>query len=296
MAFTPRFICGNGNFPRREVLTNEYLQVIVSLHNANPIQPHGIDRSLASELLTEGLLTSRADGSIFNNAMVIRISDGQELLALARRHSHFVQEIIERHLDSIKAETSIITEFHGQPFISYSFFILSNVVLDNWQIRNIEDLYLKQERPLRGGKKFYVAIMEDSPNGKDPFGIYGNISRAAQSASCCFYGNNQKSLKPMDFEELLLRNDALTLSQDAGQALTKVAAIVRDDLIRFFKGIDEKLRKYHSESPWADIAYAEFFIWWYHFLYTQVTNELAKNRELTIPKGGMFPYIIKGEQ
>ena len=39
-----------------------------------------------------------------------------------------------------------------------------------------------------------------------------------------------------------------------------------------------------------EIAFEEFFIWWYHFIYTQTTNILAERGKLIIPEGGNFYY------
>jgi hypothetical protein len=136
--------------------------------------------------------------------------------------------------------------------------------------------------------------MEDSHDGRDPFGIYGNISRTVEKDSYCFYGNNQRALSPSDFMKPVRKNDVLVIGQNADEALSQVALIVSEDLIRFFSTIDQELRDYHASSQWAKLAYAEFFIWWYHFLYTQVTNDLGKSGELVIPEGGMCPYVLKG--
>lgn len=40
----------------------------------------------------------------------------------------------------------------------------------------------------------------------------------------------------------------------------------------------------------GEIAFEEFFIWWYHFIYTQATNILAERGKLIIPEGGNFYY------
>lgn len=295
MPFTPRFICGVGNFPKRKLLAPEYLQLLLDLQNKKFIQPPIALGDITSELLEEGLLSYGASGAIHNSGMVIRISDGPDLFALAEQYSQGIQQIVKVDLDVIEREVKAIAEFFGQPFLKYSFFILSNVLLDNWQIRNVEEFYLGQNRPQRGSKNFYFAVMENSQDGRDPFGIYGNISRTVEKHSCCFYGNNQGALSSADFVELARKNEPLVLSQSANLALSKVALVVRDSLIGFFKSIDKELKDYHATSNWATITYAEFFIWWYHFLYTQVTNDLAKSGNLIIPGSGMYPYIIKDE-
>lgn len=76
------------------------------------------------------------------------------------------------------------------PFDSISFFLLSNVLLDNWQIENVERPYIKTERPFRHGKNYYYAFLESSNDSTDPFGIYGNMGFAGFSV----YGNNQRKV------------------------------------------------------------------------------------------------------
>jgi hypothetical protein len=39
-----------------------------------------------------------------------------------------------------------------------------------------------------------------------------------------------------------------------------------------------------------EITFEEFFIFWYHFIYTDATNILAKNNKLIIPEEGNFYY------
>jgi hypothetical protein len=52
---------------------------------------------------------------------------------------------------------------------------LSNVLLDNWQIENVETEFLKAERPLRDGRRYYYAIFEKPASQRsEAFGIYGN--------------------------------------------------------------------------------------------------------------------------
>jgi len=43
------------------------------------------------------------------------------------------------------------------------------------QIGNVEKEFLRKERPLRNGKRYYLAILEkDTTKNTEPFGIYGN--------------------------------------------------------------------------------------------------------------------------
>ena len=42
-----------------------------------------------------------------------------------------------------------------------------------------------------------------------------------------------------------------------------------------------------------EITFEEFYIWWYHFIYTEATDLMSKNQILTIPKDGNFVYGIE---
>ena len=73
------------------------------------------------------------------------------------------------------------------------FFILSDVLLYNWQINQVEEEYLKKnERPERHGKHYYYSIMENIKYPKGNFGIYGNQYRSLNdSMVLIIYGNNR---------------------------------------------------------------------------------------------------------
>ena len=57
----------------------------------------------------------------------------------------------------------------------------------------------------------------------------------------------------------------------------------------------EKYRSYgetvYRKTGYAnEITYEEFYMWWYHFIYTKATDQLAEWKHLTIPPGGNFYY------
>lgn len=295
MSFTPRFIAKLNNFPKPHLLLPEYLKVLEGSTNGKTLNPAALRNPIVLELLAEGLLSQVVDGTTYNNVMVIDDLSSKELFRLAERHSDSIQNIIKHHRKTIQEQAHTIASLSEEPFSNHSFLILSNVLLDNWQIQSVEELYLKCDRPPRGNKRFYISLMENSLDGTDPFGIYGNIVRAVNNDFCCFYGNRQNSLTPSDFTELSEKSDVLVLSKTENVVLSNLALVIRRDLIDFFERIDWELKIYHANSLWASLTYAEFFIWWYHFLYTQVTNDLVDRGDLVLPEGGMYPYIIKAD-
>ncbi|OOR24494.1 hydrolase [Bacillus wiedmannii] len=57
--------------------------------------------------------------------------------------------------------------------------------------------------------------------------------------------------------------------------LNEIANTISKDLVLLFKENDKSLKGYFVSSRYSkEITYEEFFIWWYHFFYTKVTEEL----------------------
>jgi len=82
-------------------------------------------------------------------------------------------------------------------------------------------------------------------------------------------------------EKLIFGNKKLTINLNQGQ--TKLLKILNEQT--------DYSRKVFEKTVYSDeIAFEEFFIWWYHFIYTDATNILAKRNKLTIPKEGNFYY------
>jgi len=49
---------------------------------------------------------------------------------------------------------------------------------------------------------------------------------------------------------------------------------------------------YRASSYREETTFNEFFIEWYHFFYTAVTNKLAQDGFLTIPRDGNMTYFV----
>jgi hypothetical protein len=126
----------------------------------------------------------------------------------------------------IKSYYKELSSFSGISFENASFLILSNVVLDNWQINNIEKLFLKKERTLRHGLNYYHSLQEQKPGEeKESFGIYGNQMWGHGQLMIGVYGNNRLAstnlltLGETDFAELFGVQSEEPLSETRGRIL-----------------------------------------------------------------------------
>ncbi|WP_445686604.1 hypothetical protein [Bacillus sp. FSL E2-8887] len=59
--------------------------------------------------------------------------------------------------------------------------------------------------------------------------------------------------------------------------LNEIANTISEDLILLCKENEKPLKEYFASSRYSkEITYEEFFIWWYHFFYIKVTEELIQ--------------------
>ncbi|MFC9449282.1 hypothetical protein ACFTSE_24335 [Bacillus cereus] len=75
--------------------------------------------------------------------------------------------------------------------------------------------------------------------------------------------------------------------------LNEIANTISKDLVLLFKENDKPLKEYFASSRYSqEITYEEFFIWWYHFFYTKVTEELIKQGVIITSAQENQTYII----
>ncbi|WP_088321642.1 hypothetical protein [Bacillus wiedmannii] len=75
--------------------------------------------------------------------------------------------------------------------------------------------------------------------------------------------------------------------------LNEIANTISEDLVLLFNENDKPLKEYFVSSRYSkEINYEEFFIWWYHFFYTKVTEELIKQGVIITSTQKNQTYII----
>lgn len=121
-------------------------------------------------------ITRDKSGRYRPNLMVISRKDGAELQALAKEAAEPMSKKIISKMEEIQKRYNTLDAFKNIPFEDASLLILSNVLLDNWQIGAVEDQFLKSPRTPHHGKNYYYSFMEKAPGEEtEAFGIYGNM-------------------------------------------------------------------------------------------------------------------------
>ncbi len=213
--------------------------------------------------------------------------DGNLLYKYAKPISEKITKSITKKLSEIKSQFDKTEISKKQNFQKWSFLILSDVLLDSWQIDNVEKDFLKQDdRPLRHGNHYYYRISENTNPEIESFGIYGNQSQKIGDKYISVYGNNRLNLRISSSENLISKSD--------NQIFDEMAKIYLPNLLKILEDERNYSKKIYAKLGYdKEISFEEFFIWWYHFIYTQSTDEMNKKGILTIPADGNFDYVTE---
>lgn len=212
-------------------------------------------------------------------------NDGKALYEYAIPISNDIVAAIKNSLPQIKSLFSKTDISKSQNFNQWSFLILSNVLMDSWQIDDVEKHFLMQEtRPNRHGKNYYYAIREHTESDKEAFGIYGNQMQSKDNRTFSVYGNNRINGTTQVYNEV---------SSHDNKIFSEMATSFLPELLDVLKKHRLYIETTYKELGYADeISFEEFFIWWYHFIYTQTTDKMEKEGLLQIPESGNFHYVI----
>jgi len=293
-------ISRGNNFPDFNIRKDSANFLLVYLHENKSLSEFKEDTKLDDETInnTIALLKSKdwlveKNGKYIPSVFVATAKDGEKLYHCAEKISKQIADEIDKELPIIKVEFTKTEMVKKQSFEHWSFLILSNVLLDNWQIYDVEKNFLKRpdgtyNRPLRHGKYYYASIKENTEKDKEPFGIYGNgIMSSSTKKMIAVYGNNRYST---DYYKNLQSSDNHISNKD-NKILIKMAQNFLPKLLNILEENRKYIEIVYKETGYSqEITFDEFFIWWYHYIYTQATNDMGARGILIIPSNGNFDY------
>jgi len=274
--------------------------LLIYLHENKSLSEFKKDTKLDDETVnnTIALLKSKdwlieKNGKLYPTVFVATVKDSEKLYHYAKKISKQIADEIERELPNIKAAFAKTDMAKKQSFEHWSFLILSNVLLDNWQIFEMEKSFFKcpngneYNRPLRHGKYYYASIRENEGKERESFGIYGNaIMSFSQDKMIAVYGNNRYTDSYMN-----LQYSDNKISDEDDRVLIKMAQDFLPKLLNILEENREYIEDVYKKTGYSQkISFEEFFIWWYHFIYTQATNDMNDRGILIIPSDGNFDY------
>lgn len=282
------------NFPDFWIKNDSLDLLLFSLHENIPLTLFGSKTNFSDIKIKNSLsfLESKGwvhiiDGQYKPTVFIASAKDGEKIYEYATPISQDITVAIKKVLPQIKKQFAKTHAAKSSNFERWSFLILSNVLLDNWQINNVERNFIKQEnRPLRHGKNYYYSILENTDKSREAFGIYGNQQMmTADKSTLSIYGNNRHENKQENYSNIISKKDNAILEEMATLFLPELLIVLENH-----RAYSEEV--YHKLGYSSEITFEEFYIWFYHFIYTQSTNQLATQQILEIPKSGNFYYHI----
>jgi hypothetical protein len=276
---------------------------LVSLHYNVPVEDFVKKAGWTPEMLqtkikllsVKGWLKSDSN-KLYPTVFIASGEDGKLLYKYAEPIAIAIARSIEISVPLIRERFNASGLSSNLGFEDLSFLILSDVLLDNWQIMKMESVFLKQEnRPERHGKFYYASVFETSEQGYEPFRIYGNQSgRINDSTWLNIYGNNRivanQKLQNRQFCDSVMSH-SLCLTPELSSFFETTASEYSPKLMKILEDYREYSNVVFKRLGYSDqIRFEEFFIWWYHFIYTEATNILAEKKILSLPENGNYYY------
>lgn len=317
-------IASGSNGPQLDLAQPHFQELLLRLHEGLPPQQGETLRQLS----TAGLVREATPGVYRPTVMVMSLAETARFMPVDSGLVEQATALVQRMLPQLRQQYARLSCASAVPFEDASLFLLSDVLLDNWQIRQVENLVLKAERPLRQGGRFYYALQEDVPgDGLEAFAIYGNHVRTYGPYVLGVYGNRRED-NPHNFhlltkeqlerisgadetpgsleerkQKLLQRiqggavfeeiGPVLVLSRDDVKSLESMAQPLTADLVRLLQQHRKELESRYAASPYRDeVTFEEYFIWWYHLFYTAVTERLREAGDVRIPAAGIATYLV----
>lgn len=235
----------------------------------------------------------RTDGEkLLPTCMIITQETGKQLFAHSANAAREIADSISSFIPSLLRQYPDLSFSQKHSFSEMSFFLLSDVLLDNWQINNVEREFVKQPRTLRHGKNYFYQIAElNADDSTEVFGIYGNQVLCNDTVCVAVYGNRRSGIK---LESYLNSKDLPFITPDDEKIFKEMASSFKPVLIQILEKNRSVFQENYNQSEYKNqISFAEYFMWLYHFIYTKATDILVQQGHIKMPRGNNFLYAGK---
>jgi hypothetical protein len=252
------------------------------------------DVSKMSDKLEDEHLAGRRDEYDTTAFMpIIRERDLDRMREPLRRHT---QEFTKMLLDNWKDIESMVSSLEGakdvpKGRVMYET-VVSGVLLGGLMDAFYEDKTLMPPPPRRGKSDRYFAwLVESNPEAA------GKLRRELRESAgyrVVTIGTalSEDKLNPDDIRG----KDTILEDVDARKYRTFISVLSRDKLLPYFKTHRPEFIKLGGLlSSGRDVAFAEFFAWYYNTIANSVTDALVADHRITPPEK-LYTYAVKAPQ
>lgn len=254
------------------------------------------DISKTSDKLEDERLAGRRDDYDTMPFMpVIRERDFDRMREPLRRHTQEFTKLIVDNWKDIEAMVDSLEGAKGIPKgrVMYET-VVSGILLGGMMDALYEDKTLMPPPPRRGkdrNERYFAWLVESNPEAA------GKLRRELRESAgyrVVTIGTvlPEEKLNPDD----LRGKDTIFEDADALKYRRFISVFSRDKLLPFFKSRrPEFIKLGGSISSGHDVAFAEFFAWYYNTLANTVTDALAAGHRITAPEK-LYTYAVKAPQ
>lgn len=244
------------------------------------------------DLLLKNGFIKESDQTFRPTICILPLREGNMLIGKSQKIAHEIADSIKVILQEIKNLHSKVSISKKVSFYDLSFFYLSDMLLDVGQISKMEKDFLKSERPLRNGKRFYYALLEsDSSSNTEPYGIYGNQGLVNNdSVYIAVYGNTRIPSNSgwMHYQDKKVYHFN---KNDFDYFYNQIPEVFHQTLIEILNRNKSYFNDVYEELGYdKEITFNEFFIWWYHIIYSEATNKLINENIIKKPQNGLIYF------
>jgi hypothetical protein len=207
---------------------------------------------IINTLYGEGLVKKSNDGKFIPACMVVNSENEKEIRSFTGEFGSKVAEIIIDRYKIIRDSHKLMPGFAKESFEDAAMFILYNALLDKWQIKNIEEKFLRAKPPQRSGERYYLLINQRS--NEEPskqFSLLGNWCIEYEDYYLCTFGDVWTEDNFADISRDKLISD-FGMSENEDSTTFKKHLI--DNLVKSIKGL------IHSAPPDYADAFTKYGI------------------------------------
>lgn len=270
-----------------------------------------------------GLLRPDKPGSYMPTFPTIRRADVAWFQQIDRPLVDRVVRLVKGRKEEL--QTRFLDMLHLDPAQgrSLSLLLFGDVLFDRWQVRNVRKSFLPGYPPPRDGKLFYLVASEDATGRRASLGFYSHTEERHDGILVVTFGNGRSldpfpaqdperathlldsylafgrgtSPAPPELEHLgFVQSGKSAVSVVPRSAYTRLPDITNDftdELLRALNDDRPKIHAAYEASRYGrEVAFQEFALWWYHFFYADVIDQLTKDGIITVPAVGHATLIV----
>ncbi|NJD22359.1 MAG: hypothetical protein FIA82_06770 [Melioribacter sp.] len=306
--FETRTISNNFSAPSINLEKDHLKEMLLLLHynyTAEKIKEHfnmsdSVYNIRINDLFGEGLIKKTSSGDFVPTCMVIDTDEGKVIKNTADSLGREMSGIAIDRMEKIKEAYSKIPSFKKTPFENVSLFILGNVLHNYWQMKFIEERFIKSFPPQRGSSRYYLALLQNqNRENSEPFALFSNRFIKIGNYTVGQYGNGFNSSIPSYTEKeldklLKTKNSTLQFISGADQRkLEALALIITQDLLNYLERNRPLFVKLYLNSVYKDqTSFREWFVWFYQFMMTKTTIVLIEKGFILKQFSNNVSYVL----